>query len=389
MKQNTTITAKIKLYATKEQKALIQETINAYTVACNYISEIVFESKQLIQPKLHAITYPTLRAEYNMKSQMALSVMRTVIARYRSAKSNKHQWSLINFNRGELDLVWNRDYSLTKDGFFSLITHTSGRIKIPYEAKGVEKYFTDEWSFGTCKVVVKSGALYLYIPITKEIDKYDITACNDVIGVDLGINFTAVSYGSNGKTFFFKGRHIKDKRAQFIKTRKELQRRGTASSRRRLREIGQRETRWMNDVNHVTSKALVANCKDKALIVLEDLHGVRNATEKVCKQNRYISVSWAFFDLRQKIEYKAELAGKKAITVDPKYTSQSCPKCGNTDRYNRDKRNHTFKCKGCGYTSNDDRIGAMNLWNKGIAFVSKETIEINFDSTGHVNVPTM
>ena len=45
---------------------------------------------------------------------MAQSVMKTVIARYKSAKSNGHEWSLIDFKLAEYDLVWNRDYSLTK-----------------------------------------------------------------------------------------------------------------------------------------------------------------------------------------------------------------------------------------------------------------------------------
>jgi transposase len=35
-------------------------------------------------------------------------------------------------------------------------------------------------------------------------------------------------------------------------------------------------------------------------------------------------------------------------------------------KLNRDKRNHIFRCRSCGYTSNDDRIGAMNLYRMGI-----------------------
>ena len=73
------------------------------------------------------------------------------------------------------------------------------------------------------------------------------------------------------------------------------------------------------------------------MFVLEDLTGVRSATEKVRVKNRYVSVSWAFYQFRQMLEYKAELNGQKVIVVDPKYTSQTCPKCGNIEKANRNK----------------------------------------------------
>ncbi len=58
------------------------------------------------------------------------------------------------------------------------------------------------------------------------------------------------------------------------------------------------------------------------------------------------------------LEYKAALHEAKVIAVDPKHISQACPKCGHTEKANRNKKKHMFCCKTCGYTSNDDRIGA-------------------------------
>lgn len=374
-RKTVTITAKLRLYVNEEASVSLLDTIAAYTKACNYVSSVVFETKQLVQPKLHAMTYEALRADYSMKSQMAQSVMKAVIARYRSAKSNKHDWSLIKFERGEYDLVWNRDYSLSKEGVFSLNTVDDGRIKTPFAIKAMEKYFDGTWEFGTAKLIYKDKKFYLHIPMTKKIVAWSHTRCSDVFGVDVGMNYTAVSYNSKGEAKFYKGRHVKDKRSQFAKTRKELQTRGTSSSRRRLKKIGQRENRWMNDHNHCISKALVANCRENALIVLEDLSGVRGSTEKVKRKNRYNSVSWSYFDLGQKISYKAEMIGKKVIFVDPKYTSQCCPKCGHTNRYNRDKKRHTFKCRMCSYRSNDDRIGAMNLHRKGIEYIHSVALQ--------------
>lgn len=107
------------------------------------------------------------------------------------------------------------------------------------------------------------------------------------------------------------------------------------------------------------------------LFVLEDLTGIRSVTEKVRIKDRYVMVSWAFYDLEQKLRYKAKNNHDNVIKVPPQYTSQCCPKCGHTESSNRNKKIHLFKCKNCGYSSNDDRIGAMNLHRMGINFINE------------------
>lgn len=139
--------------------------------------------------------------------------------------------------------------------------------------------------------------------------------------------------------------------------------------------MGSRENRWMNDVNHCVSKALVTKNPSKTLFVIEDLTGIRTATERVRRKDRYETVSWAFYDLRCKLEYKALKYGPVTIAVDPAYTSQYCPKCGHIEASNRNKKKHIFQCKKCGYSSNDDRIGSMNLHRKGIEYLCAVTPE--------------
>ena len=121
----------------------------------------------------------------------------------------------------------------------------------------------------------------------------------------------------------------------------------------------------MRDVDHQVSKSLVNCYPEGTTFVLEDLKGVRTATERVRIRDRYVTVSWAYQDLEQKLIYKAARRQQKVIKVDPAYTSQRCPKCGHTEEGNRIKKLHLFCCRKCGYTSNDDRIAAMNLHRMG------------------------
>ena len=362
-----TLTAKLKILPSEEQQELFLKTMRAWKDACNYVSAHIVRTHILNNKTLHDDLYRELRARFGLPSQMAQSVLRTVIAKYKTILTNQKAWIQPMFKIPEVDLVWNRDYSLTK-GVFSVNT-LEGRAKVAFLTTGMKNYMDGSWRFGTAKLKTKHGKWFLHIAVTKDIPNLDIATTPNVVGVDLGINFLAVSYDSNGKTTFYSGRAVKQKRAQYKKTRKDLQKRQTPSARRRLKKIGEREHRWMQDVNHCVSKALVTTAPTGTLFVLEDLTGIRQATERVALKHRYEQVSWAFYDLRFKIEYKAQKNGCWSITVDPRRTSQTCPVCGHTELSNRNKNTHSFTCRICGYRSNDDRIGAMNLHNKGIEYL--------------------
>ncbi len=367
------ITAKIQIVPAIEDRLILLQTMRAYSKACNYVAEYIFQTHNLKQPEVQKHTYKVLRDLFGLRSQMAISVTRTVIARYKTIRTNQKEWIKPNFKHPELDLVWNRDYTF-KANTVSVNT-LAGRIKMPYFQTGMAKYFDGTWKFGTSKLVTKHGKWFLHIPVSKDIPECPDTAICNVVGIDLGINFIATSYDSAKQTTFYHGRLIKYRRAQYKKTRSELQRRQTPSARRRLKAIGNRENRWMQDVNHCVSKALVKNATASTLFAIEDLTGVRSATERIRLKDRYVMVSWAFYDLRQKLTYKAWQAGSKVIAFDPAYTSQACPICGHTQEGNRNKKAHKFECKNCHYKSNDDRIGAMNLHRKGIEYLVAVTSE--------------
>ena len=369
------VTAKIQIHPERSLRKALDRSMVQFSLACNRISEVVFKTHNLNQAKLQEQLYNELRDRFGLKSQMACSSIRTVIAKYKSILENEHKWIQPEFKKPQLDLVWNKDYSLVK-GVFSVNT-LDGRIKAPFDIKGMEQYFDkNKYKFGTARLICSKHKYYLHIPITTNIEECNVSEVCNIVGIDRGINFLAVSYNSKGKSTFFDGGKIKHKRAHYKELRSELQKRGTASARRRLKKIGNRENRWMNDVNHCVSKALVTNNPSKTLFVLEDLTGIRGATERVKRKDRYVSVSWSYYDLEQKLKYKAQRNSCLVIKVDPRYTSQCCPKCGHIEKSNRNKRLHCFCCKNCGYRSNDDRIGAMNLFNLGLNWIKEQTENI-------------
>ncbi len=369
-----TITAKLQILVNPSDHQILCDTMKAYSDACNYVSEYIYKTHNLSRYSVQEDTYYQVREMYGLRSQMAVSCVRTVIAKYKTLLANQKEWIKPVFRLPQLDLVWNRDYSLnTKSDRFSVNT-LKGRIKVSFYKNGFEQYFSDSCKFGTAKLVNKHGRFFLHIPVTYEILELQKSEVSNVVGIDRGIRFLAATYDSKGKTVFYNGNAVKQKRGHYKALRKQLQQVGTPSSRRRIKSIGQRENRWMQDVNHCVSKALVESNPEGTLFVLEDLTGIRSATERVKVKDRYVCVSWSYYDLEQKLAYKALKHHQLVEKVNPAYTSQTCPKCGHTERGNRNKKKHVFCCRNCGYKSNDDRIGAMNLHRMGIELLVPDAV---------------
>ena len=371
MVEAVTTTVKLRLVLNESDRDAFYQTAVRYAEACNFVSAYVKCNRQFFFRSLHDALYSQIRSRFGLKSQMAQSVMKTVLAKYKSVKSNGHSLRLVRFRMPQCDLVYGRDWSLV-DGALSVNT-LGRRIKVGWfhEGNGFDGMVAaGGCEFGTARLVFdKSGRCFLHIPVTREVE----VPCRDetaaVVGVDRGIRKIAVAYDGT-KTTAYSGKEIKHRRAKFAATRKGLQKRGTPSARRRLKRIGHRENGWIRDVNHCIAKALVASYPAGTLFVLEDLKGIRGATERVRAKDRYVSVSWSYYDLERKLAYKAALAGQRVLKLEPAFTSQRCPVCGRVDPHSRNKRKHFYRCTGCGYRSDDDRIGAMNLYQLGLEYVS-------------------
>ena len=143
--EQMTITAKIQIVVDETDKVLLDETMSVYRNACNYVSDYVFRTHDLKQFSLNKVLYSTLRENFNLKSQMAQSVLKTVIARYKTILENQNEWMKPSFKKPQYDLVWNRDYSLTQNCFS--INTLNGRVKLSYFGDGMRKvWMKQNWN---------------------------------------------------------------------------------------------------------------------------------------------------------------------------------------------------------------------------------------------------
>ena len=394
-------TIKLHLHTDAESDRAFKVMTELYSQACTEVSEYTFNNGMILNSnRLQSMLYQTVRKKYGLKSQLAVSVFKTVTARYKSVETQMKQepfrfradgklysfkrdlsWlrKPIVFSRPQADLVRNRDYSFVNDKSGKRIISINtldGRIRAEYDLpKCYQQYFMNpEWSLGTGKLVSLYGQWYLHIPATMEADDtFDESAPKHVVGIDRGLRFLATLYDEKGNTTFISGREIMKTRSKFDQIRAELQSRGTKSAKRALKRLSERENRWMSDVNHCITKTLVEKYGSDTLFVLEDLTGVsfseRNLSSK-SPEGRHSLRSWSFYQFEQYLTYKASAAGSSVVKVSAEYTSQRCPKCGRIHKDNRHSDIHEYICDCCGYRSNDDRIAAMNIRLLGTMYVS-------------------
>ena len=389
-------TAKLKLIdLTSEQEAKILETCGAYVAACNFVSQWVFDngfplSAEAVQRKL----YYEVREKFGLPSQLTCCVFRTVTARYKTVKTQMERspWVFMEDGMDEpiyinRDLGWlhkpicfkipqcdqsrERSYRFLKGRKVSFST-MQGTVSAEYKTSPLfrELYNNSEWKMTTAKIEKHGQDWYVSIPFERKVAVG--TKPVMVIGLDRGIVNPLASADEKRNIKLYNGDAIRRKRERFATTRAKLQSKGTRSAKRKLQSISGRENRWMSDVNHRLSKALVQEYGAGTLFVLENIVGVSKSAETNAKRNkkgRKELNDWSFFELETFITYKAEAAGSFALVVDAAYTSQRCPDCGKIDKGQRDQAHHVYNCS-CGYSGNDDATAAINLMELGKAFLN-------------------
>ena len=391
--QGITIKVKLVLHDPADE-CKFHYTMEQYRQACNFISQYIFDHDfPMNQLKIQKEIYRDIREKFGLKSMMAQSAIRSVIARYKTVKEQLFQkpfryqaedgkwqkiykdlhwlWHPIEFHRPQVDLVRNRDWSRLSNGTLSLNT-LDGRVFATPVCHGFDQYFDGTWKLGGAKLLRGKRCWMLHIGVTKQIDEPDMKDVLHVVGIDRGTRFLATTYDEQGKCKFYSGKQVMRKRDRFARIRAELQKKGTWSAKRALRRLSGRENRWMSDVNHCLSKTLVKKYGPNTLFAIEDLAGVSFEESNLSHRNadgRRELRSWAFYQLEQFLGYKARLAGNSVVKVSARYTSQRCPKCGGIHKEARDHHLHEYRCQ-CGYCSNDDRIGAMNIQLLGTMYVS-------------------
>ena len=87
-----TKTIKLKLCVNPEQNAMFKYMSEQYRLACNFVSQYIFENDFVLNSnQLNKLLYNCVREQFNLKSQLTQSVFRTATARYKTTKEQLAQ----------------------------------------------------------------------------------------------------------------------------------------------------------------------------------------------------------------------------------------------------------------------------------------------------------
>ena len=348
----------------------ITATLHAFRDAANFTSRYIHEHHVYNHKTVQYDIYHDIRDRFGLRSQMTCNCIKQAAAKYIVRKTRDRREPVL-FKRPFMVLDYPRDYRIVDEHTVSVNT-LGGRVLATFQCGQYQREMLrlDGWNIKSSYLFIrkKDKKLFLAIAIEKDVPEPMMIGRDGVVGVDVGMINVAVASGIDGRATFFGGGKTRYTRWKYQTIRQEGQSKDTRSARRRLRLLSGRERRFVTAENHRIAKEIVELSMQKyhnPVIAMENLKGIRKNGNRRKKQKAALN-SWAFYQLRQFVTYKAAERGIPVVLVNPRYTSQRCPRCGHVHPGNRDRKNHAFTCRSCEYRSNDDRIGAMNIAMKAV-----------------------
>ena len=143
---------------------------------------------------------------------------------------------------------------------------------------------------------------------------------------------------------------LRDKKQPGSRRRRRIQ--------KRMNRFKAQQERRQRDMLHKVSRAVVDHAVERKAgrIVIGDVRDVADGVALGKRTNQKVS-GWSHGRLRQYVGYKAEHVGIEVVLQDERYTSQTCPVCGQRKK----PRGRIYRCEACGGVFHRDVVGAVNI----------------------------
>ncbi len=352
------LTLVCQLQPTNDEAWHIDATLQAFAEACTYI-HATMPLRIVNVMRMQAMLYYDVRGRFGLSSNLAQQAFRRVSGSRKSAQAHGHEVKAFEPTSIQYD---QRIFSFIARDWHVSLTLLHGRVHLALRLGNYQRGKLKGHQPTSAQLCQHAAGSYaIHIQVKEPLPPPQTPT--EVLGVDLGR--TDIAHTSDGA--HWDGGAIRRCRDHYVRMRAGLQRKaskGTRSTRRRCRQLLDRlsghERRLQRHTNHVIAKTLVETAQAKpSALALEDLTGIRQRINQQPRgtTERRRGNSWAFFQLRQFVTYKAALAGVALYLVPAAYTSQMCHRCLHLGS----RQGKRFACDHCGYTGDADCNAAQNI----------------------------
>lgn len=365
----TYLTLRLQVRTTPDVEAVLRETMARYAASVDRVCAEGWASG-IGRGDLQRLTYSREREATGFPSSLVTTACSKATEALRSAQRRLRQGlkaSCPQARRGMAVRYSRVAAKLNLAERIAFLDSHEGRqwvtVAVPsWQAERAREALRAGFTLQSSDLIDREGKLWLHVAMrASRPDRPDTPEPRDtpeppgVVGVDLGVVCPAVT----SQAEFFGERRWRGVEDRYLRLRRALQKRGTKSAKRRLRKLSGRLERFRRDCDHVLSRRLVDSVEQGGTLALEDLTGIRRRMRARRPVRRRLH-SWSFARLLRYAEYKAALAGVLVSTVNARYTSQTCSRCGYRSRANRRKRGE-IRCRRCGFALNADLNAARNI----------------------------
>ena len=249
----------VKLYMTKEQKALIVTAMDEYIRVVNSLVSVALNGTSIskyttadVKANLpSALTNQCIRDAKSIVNKYNRAVRQVSVKNKKLAKQKSEiavKEPAISVLRKPCCYINNQNFKMKDDymEFPVLINGKSKRIAIHTSLTDRQKSLFAGSKLGTMRIVYKGSKIVAQI--VYEVTEPEYSDDGNVMGVDLGIKCPAVSYISDGSIKFYgNGRKNKYTRRHYRYLRKKLQKSKHMDA---VERINNKEQRIMKDIDH-------------------------------------------------------------------------------------------------------------------------------------------
>ncbi|WP_127503948.1 RNA-guided endonuclease InsQ/TnpB family protein [Actinoplanes solisilvae] len=368
------LVVQVKLLPSQGQAAVLESTLRACNTAATEVAAVARKIGCYRNYDLRKHVYQAIKTSHRLGAQAAQHVIKKVCDAYKTLAANVRagnygkpgsqrrravETNPISFRWQAAQPYDARMLSWQHDARTVSIWTVDGRVKnVAYTGSPDQLEAVTTGPVGESDLVHRDGMWFLHA--TVEVDEPESIDPDGFLGVDMGI--ANIAYDCDGTRYA--GTKLNGYRRRQLRLRRRLQAKNTKSARRLLARRRKKEARHAANVNHVIAKKIVTEAaRTSRGIAVEDLTGIR-ARVRLRKPQRVTLSSWSFHQLGSFLAYKACRAGVPLVEVDPRYTSQTCHRCGHRDKRNRPDQ-ETFHCRSCGVVAHADHNAALNIAVRG------------------------